>query len=453
MALVSPGLPTRSTMKDWRAGMSSVLASPYRVASTATCQYLTWPLHTSADRASAWTMSALWVPMMSRRLRTRSLMAPPTKENRSIGANCSVPIIPSLNGELVSSSTSHDWPTLCIQVPISETSWPPQKRRKSRWASARSPARGGRRRPLVDQRQDDADRARHGEHEEGIPSQQRAGQHGEDEDRPGHPARQRAPSHLGGGGENQSDRRGHEPSREPADGVTGTDAGVTARERQHEVPGQHDHQRGNHGAGEAEEHVPDGGDVHIRLARRDAGDRERVEELLGRQDVAPLDEARLEQRDHHRTVAEGHEVERAEEGGKLPEAHGLPPAWGRNSSAPASPPRTSSNDGFTRRTAEATSMVPASATSGTRRPSAAERFTAAATTRASAAGRTVTATMPKMAVSRSPAYPTVSTTVDAKAGSVRPARAATVPGQPPRRYPSATATAVIVPLGTIRPRL
>src|SRR3989441_150742 len=44
----------------------------------------------------------------------------------------------SLRGEPRSCSTSHDWATDCIHVPISETSWPPQKKRKSRWLSARS---------------------------------------------------------------------------------------------------------------------------------------------------------------------------------------------------------------------------------------------------------------------------------------------------------------------------
>ena len=53
-----------------------------------------------------------------------------------MGANCSAVTSPSWNGEPVSSSTSHAWPTLCIQVPISETSWPLQKSRKSRWRRA-----------------------------------------------------------------------------------------------------------------------------------------------------------------------------------------------------------------------------------------------------------------------------------------------------------------------------
>ena len=38
MAFIRSSLPTNSTMKDWRAGRSIVLATPNRIASTATCQ-------------------------------------------------------------------------------------------------------------------------------------------------------------------------------------------------------------------------------------------------------------------------------------------------------------------------------------------------------------------------------------------------------------------------------
>src|SRR5450756_3090201 len=38
-----------------------------------------------------------------------------------------------MNALLVSSSASHPCPTCCIHVPISETVWPIQKRRKFRW--------------------------------------------------------------------------------------------------------------------------------------------------------------------------------------------------------------------------------------------------------------------------------------------------------------------------------
>src|SRR6202035_973785 len=57
-----------------------------------------------------------------------------------MGPNWSVPIRPRRNGELVSSSTSHDCPTDCIHVPMRETSCPIQKKRKSRCPRARTPA-------------------------------------------------------------------------------------------------------------------------------------------------------------------------------------------------------------------------------------------------------------------------------------------------------------------------
>ena len=59
-------------------------------------------------------------------------MAPATKARQSMGADWSALMSPSLKGELVSSRTSQDCATLCIQVPISEMSWPEKKRRKSR---------------------------------------------------------------------------------------------------------------------------------------------------------------------------------------------------------------------------------------------------------------------------------------------------------------------------------
>ena len=43
IALPTSARPTISATKDWRAGPSSTLASPTPVASTATCQYSTWP--------------------------------------------------------------------------------------------------------------------------------------------------------------------------------------------------------------------------------------------------------------------------------------------------------------------------------------------------------------------------------------------------------------------------
>src|SRR5207302_10036860 len=83
-------------------------------------------------------MSALCVSRRRRRLRTRSASAPERKERKSMGPDWSAPITPSLNGEWVSSRTIQACPTLCIQLPTSETSCPVQKRRKSRYRKARS---------------------------------------------------------------------------------------------------------------------------------------------------------------------------------------------------------------------------------------------------------------------------------------------------------------------------
>ena len=46
---------------------------------------------------------------------------------------------PSATGSLVSCSTSQAWATACIQVPMSEISWPNQNSRKLRWRKARRP--------------------------------------------------------------------------------------------------------------------------------------------------------------------------------------------------------------------------------------------------------------------------------------------------------------------------
>src|SRR5207247_2154542 len=137
-AFTRSSFPTISTTKTWRVGMSITFAQPRRSARTATCQYWTCPLQTSAVIVNAWRARADWVARISRRLGSRSTIAPATTENIKTGANWNVPMSPSLSGEPLSCSTSHDWATDCIHVPISETSWPPEKKRKSRWLSARS---------------------------------------------------------------------------------------------------------------------------------------------------------------------------------------------------------------------------------------------------------------------------------------------------------------------------
>src|SRR4030095_3565976 len=65
-ALLTSDRATTSATSDWRAGLSSTLARPTPVASTATCQYSTWPTHTRAPSSSAWPPSTAWGTMSSR---------------------------------------------------------------------------------------------------------------------------------------------------------------------------------------------------------------------------------------------------------------------------------------------------------------------------------------------------------------------------------------------------
>jgi hypothetical protein len=59
------------------------------------------------------------------RLSYRSASTPPHSENSSDGPNCRASTMPTAVPELSESSrTSQSWATRCIQVPVSETTWP-----------------------------------------------------------------------------------------------------------------------------------------------------------------------------------------------------------------------------------------------------------------------------------------------------------------------------------------
>ena len=121
-ALATSSLPTRSITYDWRAGWSKTLAKPSRRPSTATCQYSTRPVATSAPSSSAWQASVVCVMTSNRRFGSRSATAPVTTAKSSTGENWRVEMRPSLKGEPVSWSTSHACATVCIQPPTSATS-------------------------------------------------------------------------------------------------------------------------------------------------------------------------------------------------------------------------------------------------------------------------------------------------------------------------------------------
>ena len=119
-ALTMSDLPTSSATKDWRVGMSTVFTQPSSSASTQTCQYSAWPKRTRRPRVSARSEIMIWVKRSTRRFGRRSARAPVNTEKSSTGANCKVPMSPSLSGEPVSCSTSHACPTDCIHEPTCE---------------------------------------------------------------------------------------------------------------------------------------------------------------------------------------------------------------------------------------------------------------------------------------------------------------------------------------------
>ena len=67
-----------------------------------------------------------WVANRMRRLSYRSASTPPNSENSSVGPNCRASTKPIAVPELPDSSRiSQSWATRCIQVPVSEITWPP----------------------------------------------------------------------------------------------------------------------------------------------------------------------------------------------------------------------------------------------------------------------------------------------------------------------------------------
>ena len=69
--------------------------------------------------------------MISRRSKRSATIPAGTTRNRT-GRERAAAATPRTNGEPVSSRISQPWATVCIQVPVTDTSWPSQKIRKSR---------------------------------------------------------------------------------------------------------------------------------------------------------------------------------------------------------------------------------------------------------------------------------------------------------------------------------
>ena len=89
----------------------------------------TWWVRVSPARMKARVMATIWVVSSSRRDGTRSATSPPNGARMNTGIRLQKDISPSMAALPVSRYTSQLRATICIQVPIRETSWPLQNRR------------------------------------------------------------------------------------------------------------------------------------------------------------------------------------------------------------------------------------------------------------------------------------------------------------------------------------
>ncbi len=105
------------------------LTAPRTNTSASTIHTVTLPEAVSAHSASAGRAISVWVIASSLRLETRSASTPPHAPANSIGVNCSAAVSPTAVALSVRRRTSHISPTVCIQLPLIETTWPVKYRR------------------------------------------------------------------------------------------------------------------------------------------------------------------------------------------------------------------------------------------------------------------------------------------------------------------------------------
>ena len=104
-----------NTIEAARAGLEKIANAPAQANVKA-----------SVD-ARANAMALACVPITMRWRRRRSAAVPPSGASRKTGIWLANPTVPRSKAEPVSRYTSHDCATVCIQVPISEISWPVKK--------------------------------------------------------------------------------------------------------------------------------------------------------------------------------------------------------------------------------------------------------------------------------------------------------------------------------------
>ena len=126
MALLTSSGPTSSSTKVRRAGVSTTATKPSPMATANTIQSCTAPVTVSSPSSSARDAAAIWVAISSLRVSKRSTTTPPSGPKKVTGRNWQAVTRPSSVLLPVSCSTSQPWATVCIQVPASETAWPPK---------------------------------------------------------------------------------------------------------------------------------------------------------------------------------------------------------------------------------------------------------------------------------------------------------------------------------------
>ena len=120
--------PTSSTANAWRAGMSTALAIPSRNASRTIIQTSTIAGDHERGQGEGERPSSPPGPRGGPCVLAGRRRATPANSPRTMtGRNWAVATTPSQNGSPVSCRTSHAWATCCIQVPISEMSWPDEE--------------------------------------------------------------------------------------------------------------------------------------------------------------------------------------------------------------------------------------------------------------------------------------------------------------------------------------
>src|SRR5437870_2254427 len=117
-------MPAMSPMNAWVEGKSRALTMPSRVARTNTCHKAMTRVWTRIAKTKARIIAEVWVATRTFRRSQRSAKTPIQGPRKNVGRNASIAAMPNAVPEWLSSQTTHDWAVCCIQMPMSEMTWP-----------------------------------------------------------------------------------------------------------------------------------------------------------------------------------------------------------------------------------------------------------------------------------------------------------------------------------------